>query len=174
MFSELLALLQLSFALGAAYAFPSTPTYLSDTDTAPIVQLDNATVLGLTNNSVTSFTGIPFAHPPCAPDSRRSSGRFCTMLTASSFHNRLGDLRLRLPKPIESYNGTIDATHPAIACVQLNPRIRPDLPTELGQAMQAYAGGFAGGDVPQSEDCALYPLYCRKFERLTVIRRSYG
>ncbi|KAI0793564.1 carotenoid ester lipase precursor [Fomes fomentarius] len=134
MFSRLLPLLELSAVLGAAYALPSAPSYLSDID-APIVQLDNAAVVGLTNNSVTSFTGIPFAHPP------------------------LGDLRLRLPKPIDSYNGTIDATPPAMACIQLNPPIRADLPSELGQAMQAYAGGFVAGDVPQGEDYAPYSLY---------------
>ena len=30
----------------------------------PTVTLDQATVVGVTNNSVTSFRGIPFAEPP--------------------------------------------------------------------------------------------------------------
>lgn len=34
---------------------------------AATVQLDNATLFGFTNDSVTSYLGIPFAHPPYVP-----------------------------------------------------------------------------------------------------------
>ena len=72
----------------------------------------------------------------------------------------MGDLRLRLPKPIESYNGTIDATQPATQCIQLTPTIRTDAPPELLQDMMAYAGALAASDgIPQSEDCAC-PALC--------------
>lgn len=33
---------------------------------SPTVRLDQATVYGTTNGSVTSFLNIPFAEPPCA------------------------------------------------------------------------------------------------------------
>ena len=40
-------------------------TSLAAPPPAPTANLDNATVVGYTNNSVTSFMGIPFAEPPC-------------------------------------------------------------------------------------------------------------
>ncbi|KAJ8495240.1 hypothetical protein ONZ51_g1826 [Trametes cubensis] len=96
----------------------------------PTVTLDNATVIGVSNNSVTSFFGIPFAEPP------------------------VNELRLRLPKPITSYNGTINATLPATQCLQLIPGLRSDLPENIVQAMAAYfSTDFASSDIPQGEDC---------------------
>ena len=32
---------------------------------AATIQLEDATVSGITKDSVTSYTGIPFAYPPC-------------------------------------------------------------------------------------------------------------
>ncbi|KAI1782220.1 hypothetical protein LXA43DRAFT_1148890 [Ganoderma leucocontextum] len=63
-------------------------------DAPPTVQLDQATIYGTTNGSVTSYLNIPFAEPP------------------------IGDLRLRLPKAIDHYNGTIDATQVGPQCIQ--------------------------------------------------------
>ena len=67
----------------------------------------------------------------------------------------MGDLRLRLPQPIDSYSGKIDATLPGVKCVQLSPPVRPDLPLELLKEMLGYAGSIATGgiDPPESEDC---------------------
>ncbi|TFK80187.1 alpha/beta-hydrolase, partial [Polyporus arcularius HHB13444] len=67
----------------------------------------------------------------------------------------VGDLRLRLPKPILGYNGTINATQPATQCIQINPGIRKDMPVEMLQDMGAYlpAATGTGPDVPQDEDC---------------------
>ncbi|KAI0351054.1 alpha/beta-hydrolase [Trametes cingulata] len=97
---------------------------------APTVTLDAATVIGKTNGSVTSFLGIPFAEPP------------------------VGDLRLRLPKAITGYNGTINATVPATQCPQLVPPLRSDLPSEIAQDMLAYfAADFLTTDAPQGENC---------------------
>ena len=36
---------------------------------AATVQLDHATVLGVTNDSVTSYLGVPFAYPPYVSES---------------------------------------------------------------------------------------------------------
>ncbi|KAI0326862.1 carotenoid ester lipase precursor [Cubamyces sp. BRFM 1775] len=96
----------------------------------PTITLDEATIIGVSNNSVTSFYAIPFAEPP------------------------INDLRLRLPKPITSYNGTINATLPATQCLQLVPGLRSDLPADIVQVMAGYfAADFATSDIPQSEDC---------------------
>ncbi|KAI0742072.1 alpha/beta-hydrolase [Daedaleopsis nitida] len=125
--ARLVAFLELAIALALGTVVASPAILRGD---APNVQLDHATVVGVTNNSVTSFTGIPFAEPP------------------------LGDLRLRLPKPLTSYNGTIDATKPATQCTQLLPPIRTDMPAEMQQLMNAYVAGSAEGtDGAQSEDC---------------------
>ncbi|TFK82847.1 alpha/beta-hydrolase [Polyporus arcularius HHB13444] len=121
MYSRLSRFLQLALLLGNAFAASAV---------AQTATLDDATVIGYTNNSVTSFMGIPFAEPP------------------------LGDLRLRLPKPITSYSGTINATQPATQCIQLPLPIRTDLPPELLQDMIAYLEVLeSGAGLPQSEDC---------------------
>ncbi|KAH9926258.1 alpha/beta-hydrolase [Epithele typhae] len=54
--------------------------------TAPTIQLDNATVVGVSDGTTSSFYGLPYAKPP------------------------VGDLRLRVPEPIDPYTGTINAT----------------------------------------------------------------
>ncbi|TFK82846.1 alpha/beta-hydrolase [Polyporus arcularius HHB13444] len=143
---RLSTLLRLALLLGGALA--ATPA-------APTATLDNATVVGYTNNSVTSFMGIPFAEPP------------------------LGDLRLRLPKPITSYNGTINATQPATQCIQLNPTISPDLPGELLQDMTAYLEHAAApSSVPQNEDCLTIsiqvPEGTQPGAKLSVLAFIYG
>ncbi|OJT05048.1 Lipase 1 [Trametes pubescens] len=97
---------------------------------APTVILDKATVIGTTNDSVTSFFGIPYAEPP------------------------VNNLRLRLPKPITAYQGTINATVPAVQCIQLVPPLRSDLPTEILEDLIAYITEIpATTATPQSEDC---------------------
>ncbi|PIL25487.1 hypothetical protein GSI_13377 [Ganoderma sinense ZZ0214-1] len=97
---------------------------------AVTVQLDQATVYGTTNGSVTSYLGIPFAEPP------------------------VGDLRLRLPKPIESYNGMIDATQVGPRCFQLLPPLRTDMPAELLQDVVAALTALSPVETqPESEDC---------------------
>ena len=65
---------------------------------------------------------------------------------------RVGDLRLRLPQPIKSYTGTINATQIATQCVQLVPPIRTDMPAEMLALMEAYTANLAP-DIPQGEDC---------------------
>ena len=57
-FSHLTALLPLSLSLGRFAAVRG--------DVAPTVQLDQATVYGTTNGSITSYFNIPFAKPPYA------------------------------------------------------------------------------------------------------------
>ncbi len=56
MHSRLYMFVQLALFLGNALAASAV---------APTATLDDATVIGYTNNSVTSFMGIPFAEPPC-------------------------------------------------------------------------------------------------------------
>ena len=50
-----------------AIAFTGTPLFVANTSSSasrPTVILDQATVLGTTNGSVTSYIGIPYAQPP--------------------------------------------------------------------------------------------------------------
>ncbi|KAM5544412.1 hypothetical protein V8D89_002072 [Ganoderma adspersum] len=118
-------------------------------DAPPTVQLDQATVYGATNGSVSSYLNIPFAQPP------------------------IGDLRLRLPKPIDSYNGTIDATQLGPQAIQAIPRLREDMPPQMLQDF------FAALDIPHgparsaSEDClnlnVLVPAGTTADARLPVI-----
>lgn len=94
--------------------------------TPPTVLLDKALVVGTTNDSVTSFFGIPYAEPPYV--SNYHARLFFSLLTGERSVN---DLRLRLPKPIAAYQGTINATVPATQCIQLVPPLRSDLPLEI-------------------------------------------
>ncbi|KAI0766617.1 alpha/beta-hydrolase [Trametes elegans] len=120
---------------------------------APTVTLDNATVIGFTNDSVTSYYGIPYAEPP------------------------VGDLRLRPPKAVAAYKGTINATQVATQCLQLTqPADYTGMPVEILQDLVAY-GTLLGGttDAPQSEDCLTItvqvPEGVTTDEKLPVIAR---
>ncbi|KAH9926325.1 alpha/beta-hydrolase [Epithele typhae] len=134
-----------SLAIGLAQASTSLPT----------VHLDRATVVGLTNNSVTSFTGIPFAKPP------------------------VGNLRFRLPVPVTGYSGTINATQPAAQCIQLFQNLRSDMPAEIVEDVLAYfAVGPAAVNVPESEDCltvdVTIPEGTKAGDNLPVLVSIYG
>ncbi|KAI1784669.1 carotenoid ester lipase precursor [Ganoderma leucocontextum] len=172
MFSRLATFLQLAIVIGNVTAssastvtpvsgtcpiFSTVPTPVSSvTSLAPLVTatLDKAQVIGVDDGSVTSFRGIPFAEPP------------------------VGNLRLRLPVPIQGYNGTIDATQPATQCIQLFPPIREDMPPEMLKDMIAYAGGILGGAAAQGEDCLTVnvqvPAGTKRGDKLPVIAFIFG
>ena len=70
---------------------------------------------------------------------------------------RIGDLRLRLPKPIRSYNGTVDATQVGPQCMQLMPPLRTDMPAELLRDVVAGLTALSSEDTqPESEDCECF------------------
>lgn len=121
---------------------------------AATVKLDNATVVGLTSGSVTSYWGIRYAQPPCVY-------LFIVPLVianADALHHRVGDLRLRLPKGITSYTRTFNATHPGVRCVQLSPPLRSDLPLPLVKEVLGYSAAIASNGLTpnESEDCATF------------------
>ena len=114
----------------------------------PTVQLDQATIYGTTNGSVTSYLNIPFAEPPYASFHLHYS-------VETDCLYRIGDLRLRLPKPIEHYNGTIDATQVGPQCIQQMFPLRPDMPAEMLRDVVAAISRSVSVEVsrPESEDC---------------------
>ncbi len=72
-------------------------------------------------------------------------------------HHRVGNLRLRLPELLTSYNGTVDATAFGNQCIQEQGFPPLDAPQELLQDVATYVSETeSGGDfgVSQSEDCA--------------------
>lgn len=83
----------------------------------------------------------------------------------------VNDLRLRLPKPITTYQGTINATVPATQCIQLVPPLRSDLPLEILEDLIAYITEIpATTATPQSEDCAW--AVCSRRSLKTNLSRS--
>ncbi|KAI0351862.1 alpha/beta-hydrolase [Trametes cingulata] len=121
----------------------------------PSVTLDKATVIGTTNGSVTNFFGIPYAEPP------------------------IGDLRLRLPKPVTGYSGIINATQDATQCPQI-PQVPPaDTPPYLLQKVIEYATLLGlSTSAPQSEDCLTIsvqvPTGTKSGAKLPVLALIYG
>lgn len=68
----------------------------------------------------------------------------------------VGDLRLRLPKPVVSYTGAIDATVFGNQCIQQTSP-PPSLPSNVPSAAVGYLPALDSvPDLPQSEDCAFY------------------
>ena len=156
--------------LPLAVSFAAAPfaTLWGDGIVSPAVQLDQATVYGTTNGSVTSYFNIPFAEPPYVLFIRLIAPRADCMY-------RIGDLRLRLPKPIQSYNGTIDATQVGPKCIQLMTPLRTDMPAELLRDVVAALTVLASEDTqPESEDCAYFDLIFEShttgvYSRLNVV-----
>ena len=94
-------------------------------DVPPTIRLRQATVYGTTNGSVTSYLNIPFAEPPSVLVFS------VTQQVEADYTHRIGDLRLRLPKPIDNYNGSINATQVGPQCIQLSMPLRQDMPAEM-------------------------------------------
>ncbi|PIL29438.1 hypothetical protein GSI_08380 [Ganoderma sinense ZZ0214-1] len=122
--------------------------------TAPTVRLDDATVIGFTEGTSTSFLGVPFAQPP------------------------VGKLRLQLPQPIARYTGIINATTFANQCIQ-QTMVPPTIPSNLPPEIPAFVAPIAEAlDVPQSEDClninVIVPAGTRPGAGLPVAAWIYG
>ena len=141
-FSHLTALLPLSLSLVRFAAVRS--------DVPPTVQLDRATVYGTTNVSITRYLNIPFAEPAYA----LILLIFCC--ARSDYFHSVGDLRLRLPKPVGHYTGTINATQVGAQCIQLVPPFREDMPPEMLRDIIGAQGDLSADPRPQSEDCMSY------------------
>ncbi|KAI1788051.1 carotenoid ester lipase [Ganoderma leucocontextum] len=120
----------------------------------PTVVLDNATVIGQSNGTTIRYLGLPFAQPP------------------------IGDLRLRLARPVLPFNGTINATAFGNQCIQQTfPNIT--LPSDVPAAVGQYLADFiATPDVPQSEDClnlnVIVPANATKDSKLPVAVWIFG
>ncbi|KAI0699606.1 carotenoid ester lipase precursor [Cerioporus squamosus] len=122
---------------------------------SPTVQLGHATLVGARNGFVESFVGIPYAEPP------------------------VGDLRLRLPRLIESYNGTLNATIYGHACLQLGEDMFAGFPLEVLEALEPLLDGVsASANVTESEDClyinVVRPAHVSADAKLPVLFWMYG
>ncbi|KAH7928749.1 alpha/beta-hydrolase [Leucogyrophana mollusca] len=115
------------FATILSVATPTRATPLSE-QPPPVVKLDEAVFTGLSEATVSSFLGIPFAQPP------------------------VGDLRFRLPLPSPPYTGRHIVTNPGPAC----PQLAPGLPLLSGLPDDAISAVLNVIDMVanlSSEDC---------------------
>ncbi|KAI0666901.1 carotenoid ester lipase precursor [Trametes maxima] len=93
---------------------------------------------------------------------------------------RLGDLRLRLPKPTPPYSGVVNATQIAAQCFQLPVAPRSDLPAEILQDVLLFSAAHQFGftTAPESEDCLTVsvqvPAGTRQATKLPVVAFIYG
>ena len=116
----------------------------------PTVRLDQATVYGITKGAVTSFFNIPFAEPPYAL-APPSESMYPTK--ANNYFRRVGNLRLRRPKPINAYTGTINATQIGPQCIQQLLPLRQDMPAEMLSDMITAMSASPTPPREENEDC---------------------
>ncbi|RDX42812.1 carotenoid ester lipase precursor [Lentinus brumalis] len=119
------------------------------------VQLDGALVVGTAEGLTESFLGVPYAHAP------------------------VDDLRLRLPRLIDSYNGTINATAYGNQCFQQGATLSADIPPDVLEGLETIAAVFSPNlDVPESEHClnlnVVRPANVSRHEKLPVLFWIYG
>ncbi|KAJ7218238.1 carotenoid ester lipase precursor [Mycena haematopus] len=121
--------------------------------TQPTVQLDRATVTGVTDGTLKKFYGIPYALPPVGP------------------------LRLRLPYPIPSYKKNFAATDYGPICLQMEQKLvfLADVPEIV---VEEIGGTGAPIPLPQSEDCltvnVIAPAGATPHSKLPVLVWIYG
>ncbi len=66
----------------------------------------------------------------------------------------IGDLRLRLPRLIDSYHESFNATTYGHPCLQLSANSLGDFPPDVQQDLEPLlAAASASANVTQSEDC---------------------
>ncbi|CDO68162.1 hypothetical protein BN946_scf184938.g14 [Trametes cinnabarina] len=145
-------MLRIRRALLYAAAVASNVSALS----GPSVTLDHATVMGSTDGTTDHYLGIPFAQPP------------------------VGKLRLRLPRPVPSYTGIVNATTYGNQCYQAN-LVAPTLPNDLDLPPEIAAflnGSLNTPQPPQNEDClninVIVPAGTKPSAKLPVAAWIYG
>ncbi|KAG0704092.1 Alpha/Beta hydrolase protein [Suillus ampliporus] len=121
----------------------------STVSAALTVTLDNVIVTGIASGSVNKWLGIPFAVPPT------------------------GDLRLRLPQPISSYNTSFSATAYGPSCPEQSLVPLPaDLPAAALESITAMTSSVS------SEDCltlnVIAPADATPESNLPVVVWIYG
>ncbi|KAH9926253.1 carotenoid ester lipase [Epithele typhae] len=114
----------------------------------PTIQLDDATVFGVSDGWTRSFLGIPFAESPA------------------------GQMRLQLPKAVPPYSGTINATQFGKQCLNTGAST---IPSWLTSDMKTYLGTTFGPPNPSSfdEDClnlnVIVPENVGPLEKLPIV-----
>lgn len=117
----------------------------------PTLVLDNGTFVGNSSGRTSQFLGIPFANPPYV----RTVSLGVPHLLNRSY--RTGDLRFRLPVPVDPYEGTYNATAYGFSCVQQSsalPNLTGVNPVALVDLSNFVPQPFTQDD----EDCWLFIL----------------
>ena len=121
---------------------------------SPTVHLDDAVFSGAVDGPTNKFLGIPYAQPPyVAPKT------LTTMPPADIVYSkRIGDLRFRLPQPLDPYSGTVNATAFGFSCPQQIPA-NVTVPSQFAD-LQPFFDYMLEALVetgPAGEDCKLHP-----------------
>ncbi|KAJ7441567.1 carotenoid ester lipase precursor [Mycena latifolia] len=128
-----------------------TSSLATSTSGSPTVQLDGATVTGLTNGTLNKFLGIPYVKPP------------------------IGPLRLHLPQPIPRYTKNFTATAYGPICPQQAQTLA--LPDDVPEIVREEFAGIGGpAPLPSSEDCltvnVIAPASATPHSKLPVVVNS--
>lgn len=96
------------------------------------------------------------------PSHRASNPRTYPLTPADIFApDRVGDLRLRAPRPVSPYTEAVNATTFGNQCIQQtfpNIPLPDDVPEAAGEYLSAF---FIPAPVPQSEDCTSHAFLVR-------------
>jgi hypothetical protein len=134
-YANMMRFLFVSFILVAAAAQLecSMESPITDNTAAPVVTIQNGTVVGTTSGAVDIFLGIPYAQPP------------------------VGALRLRPPESINHTYGILNATLIPTACPQMSqPQFNGSaLPPDLAALLES----VLAPSEPEGEDCLNLNIY---------------
>ncbi|KAH9968428.1 carotenoid ester lipase precursor [Lactifluus volemus] len=139
------------FATALVFAGPG---FCNCADAPPQAYLDNGTFIGICRNETTQFLGIPYAQPPTS-------------------HRRL-----RLPVPLEPYEGHYEADAFGSSCPQQRIAVPLELPLAVKAVIDRIEGNRYENVTTDSEDCLtiniITPGNATTTSQLPVVVWIYG